>query len=130
MPVVLVIEDSPTDAHAVSRMLRRHGHDVHVATDGEQGMAQAVSLRPDLILMDIVMPGVNGFEATRLLRRDRGTADIPIIILSTKDQETDRIWGLRQGAIDYLVKPIGRAALLASVDAALSTRPAADQESA
>jgi len=130
MATILVIEDSPTDAHAVSRMLRRHGHDVHVATDGEQGMAQAASLRPDVILMDVVMPGVNGFEATRLLRRDRGTGGIPIIILSTKDQETDRIWGLRQGAIDYLVKPVARAVLLGSVDAALSVRGVAGQESA
>ena len=120
MAEILVIEDSPTDAHAYGRMLRGHGHTVHVASSGEDGIALAESLHPDLILMDIVMPGVNGFEATRTLRRARGTAGIPVIMLSTKDQETDRIWGLRQGAIDYLVKPVARAVLLRSVDAALA----------
>ena len=120
MADILVIEDSPTDAHAYARMLRGDGHTVHVATSGEDGIALAESLHPDLILMDIVMPGVNGFEATRTLRRARGTAAIPVIMLSTKNQETDRIWGLRQGAIDYLVKPVARAVLLRSVDAALA----------
>lgn len=120
MADILVIEDSPTDAHAYGRMLRGEGHVVHVASSGEDGIALASSLHPDLILMDIVMPGVNGFEATRALRRERETARIPVIMLSTKDQETDRIWGLRQGAIDYLVKPVARAVLLRSVDAALA----------
>lgn len=123
MATVLIIEDSATDAHAYGRMLTGHGHQVHVATSGEDGLEMAASLAPDLVLMDIVMPGVNGFEATRLLRRAHDTAGIPIIILSTKDQETDRIWGLRQGAIDYLVKPVARAALLHSVDAALAGAP-------
>lgn len=120
MAEVLIVEDSSTDAHAYGRMLRGHGHVVHVANTGEQGLELAVRLQPDVILMDVVMPGVNGFEATRLLRRERATASIPIIILSTKAQDTDRIWGLRQGAIDYLVKPVGRAVLLRSVDAALA----------
>ncbi len=76
--------------------------------------------QPDVILMDIVMPGVNGFQATRELRNDASTSTIPVIMLSTKNQETDRIWGLRQGAIDYLVKPVGRHTLLRSVDSALA----------
>jgi twitching motility two-component system response regulator PilH len=120
MADVLVVEDSTTDAHAYGRMLRAHGHVVHVASTGEEGLALASSLQPDVILMDVVMPGVNGFEATRMLRRERTTANIPVIILSTKAQDTDRIWGLRQGAIDYLIKPVTRPVLLRSVDAALA----------
>lgn len=120
MADVLVVEDSPTDAHAYSKILRQSGHVVHVASDGEQGLELALRLQPDVILMDVVMPGVNGFEATRRLRRERATARIPIIILSTKNQDTDRIWGLRQGAIDYLVKPVSRSVLLRSIDAALA----------
>jgi len=76
---------------------------------------------PDVVLMDIVMPGLNGFETTRALRRDASTAGVPVIMLSTKDQETDRIWGLRQGAIDYLVKPVARQVLIRSVDSALAS---------
>lgn len=120
MADVLVVEDSSTDAHAYGRVLRAHGHDVHVARSGEEGLELAARLQPDVILMDVVMPGVNGFEATRLLRRDRATSGIPVIILSTKAQDTDRIWGLRQGAIDYLVKPVSRQVLLRSIDAALA----------
>ncbi len=82
-------------------------------------MAQKHS--PDLIIMDIVMPGVNGFQATRELRRSTETAAIPIIMMSTKDQEADRIWGLRQGAFDYLIKPVKRRLLLASVASALAS---------
>jgi twitching motility two-component system response regulator PilH len=101
-------------------MLRKHGHDVRIAVTGEEGMDMARQVQPDVILMDIVMPGVNGYEATRILRREKATADIPVIMLSTKDQETDRIWGLRQGAIDYLVKPVSGPDLLQSIDSALA----------
>ena len=121
MADILLVEDSPTDAHAYSAILRSLGHEVRTAVNGEQGIDMARLHHPDLVLMDIVMPGVNGFEATRELRRDVETRDIPVIILSTKDQETDRIWGLRQGAIDYLVKPVRRAALLRSVESALAS---------
>lgn len=91
-----------------------------IATDGEAGISKAIEQTPDLILMDIVMPGVNGFQATRELRDLDVTAGIPIIMITTKDQETDRIWGMRQGAIDYLVKPVNRKALIRSVQAALA----------
>lgn len=121
MAEILVIEDSPTDAHAYGKMLRAQGHTVHVAGTGEDGMELAARLQPDLILMDIVMPGVNGFEATRLLQSRRETSAIPVIMLSTKGQAIDRIWGLRQGAIDYLVKPVSKPVLLRSVDAALAS---------
>lgn len=121
MASILIIEDSPTDAHAFSRMLTASGHTVHLADCGEDGMALAASLHPDVILMDVVMPGVNGFQATRELHRTPATANIPIIMISTKDQETDRIWGMRQGAVDYLVKPVRREALLRSIDACLAS---------
>ncbi len=120
MADVLVVEDSPTEVHAYGRILRDHGHKVYVASNGEEGLELAARVQPDVILMDVVMPGVNGFEATRLLRRESSTSQIPIIILSTKAQDTDRIWGLRQGAIDYLVKPVSRPVLLRSIDAALA----------
>lgn len=100
-------------------MLRAEGHDVLTATSGEDGIESARRLQPDIIIMDVVMPGLNGFEATRLLARENATAGIPVIILSTRQSESDRLWGLRQGAHDYLSKPVSKQALLSSVDAAL-----------
>jgi len=117
---ILLIEDSPTDAHAYGTLLRASGHDVLVASTGEEGMSLAQQHNPDLIIMDIVMPGLNGFQATRELCRMDATSSIPIIIMSTKDQESDRIWGLRQGAFDYLVKPVKKRALLKCVNSALA----------
>lgn len=116
MASVLVIEDSPTDAHVFRRALEKGGHQVDTATTGEAGIRQAIENRPDVILMDIVMPGVNGFQATRELQKIDATSSIPIVIVTTKDQETDRIWGLRQGASDYLVKPVKARILLSCVD--------------
>ncbi len=121
MADILLIEDSPTDAHAYGAVLRSNGHDVRTASSGEEGMEMAQTHAPDVIIMDIVMPGVNGFQATRELRRRSDTSSIPIIMMSTKDQETDRIWGLRQGAFDYLVKPVKKRALLQCVDSALAS---------
>jgi len=118
---ILLIEDSATDAHAYGSVLRSNGHDVLTASSGEEGMELARMHSPDVIIMDIVMPGVNGFQATRELRRRADTSGIPIIMMSTKDQETDRIWGLRQGAFDYLVKPVKKRALLQCVDSALAS---------
>jgi twitching motility two-component system response regulator PilH len=119
--IILLIEDSPTDSHAYSAILRSHGHEVVTAVTGEEGIALALVCKPDVVLMDIVMPGLNGYEATRALRANAATADIPVIMVSTKNQETDRIWGLRQGAHDYLVKPVRREALLRSVESALAS---------
>lgn len=102
------------------RVLEKLGLDVDIATDGATGVAKAVEQKPDLILMDIVMPGVNGFQATRELRDNQITAGIPVIMVTTKHQETDRIWGLRQGAVDYLVKPVSRKELVSRVQAALT----------
>lgn len=120
MADILLIDDSPTASHAYGGILRSHGHTVQTAANGELGIELATRFKPDVILMDIIMPGVNGFEATRELSRNDRTAAIPIIMLSTKNQATDRIWGLRQGAVDYLVKPVNPKALLRSVDTALA----------
>jgi twitching motility two-component system response regulator PilH len=82
-----------------------HDIEVSVAINGEEGIEKAIEIKPDCILMDVVMPGKNGFQATRDLSRNPATSAIPVIIITTKDQETDKIWGMRQGARDYIVKP-------------------------
>jgi twitching motility two-component system response regulator PilH len=86
-------------------MLMNHDIEVSVAINGEEGIEKAIQIKPDCILMDVVMPGKNGFQATRDLSRNPATSAIPVIIITTKDQETDKIWGMRQGASDYIVKP-------------------------
>lgn len=116
---ILVVDDSPTEIHALKKILAREGYKVEVATDGQQGIESAHSLLPDLILMDVVMPVLNGFQATRKLSKDASTADIPVIIVTTKDQETDKSWAKRQGAVDYLVKPVNAAELVSKVRSAL-----------
>lgn len=109
---ILIVDDSPTETHILSTTLKKAGYQVETACNGEEGVARARALRPDLILMDVIMPVLNGYQATRLLRRDAETADIPIIMVTTKDLQTDRTWGLRQGASDYLTKPVDRQLLL------------------
>ena len=105
MARILIIEDSPTDARVFTTLLEKNGHEVIAAGSAEDGIAAAKKEKPDLVLMDVILPGMNGFQATRALTRDPDTANIPIIIVSTKGMETDRVWGLRQGARDYIVKP-------------------------
>jgi twitching motility two-component system response regulator PilH len=119
MAQILIVDDSPTEVHILSSMLEKNGHTVITASNGEEGIAQARAAKPDLILMDVVMPGMNGFQATRQLTKDAETAEIPIIIVTTKDQETDRVWGLRQGAKDYVTKPIEEAVLSEKINALL-----------
>ena len=119
MTRVLIVDDSPTETHVLKGMLEKHGYQVSVAENGEDGIKLAQSETPDVILMDIVMPGVNGFQATRKLSKDPATAAIPIIIISTKDQDTDRIWGMRQGAKDYISKPVTEDELLQKINSAL-----------
>lgn len=114
---VLVVDDSATDTHLLSEMLKKNGFSVSTAGNGEEGVAKAKKEKPDLILMDIVMPGMSGFEATRSISKDPETAKIPVIICSTKGQETDKAWGLRQGAKDYLVKPVNEKALIEKIKA-------------
>lgn len=109
---VLVVDDSPTETRILATLLTKAGYQVEVAMNGEEGVAAARRIHPDLILMDVIMPILNGFQATRMLRGDASTAEIPIIMVTTKDMQTDRTWGLRQGANDYLVKPVDRQLLL------------------
>jgi len=108
MPVknILVVDDSPTERFFTVDVLTKAGYQVTTAENGEEGIAKARSAKAGLILMDVVMPGLNGYQATRTLSRDEETKNIPIIVCTSKGQETDKIWGLRQGAIDYLVKPL------------------------
>jgi len=103
---IVIVDDSPTEIYVLQGMLERNGHQVSVAKNAEEGIELIKSTRPDAVLMDVVMPGMNGFQATRSLNKDPDTAHIPVIIVTTKDQQTDKIWGMRQGAKDYLVKPV------------------------
>ena len=114
---ILVVDDSPTDVHVLRGMLTKNGYTVSVAVSGEEGIAKAKADKPDLILMDVVMPGMSGFEATRALTRGAETAKIPIVIVTSKGQETDKAWGLRQGARDYVVKPIVESELIGKIKA-------------
>src|SRR5437762_1831621 len=104
MALILIVDDSPTEVHVMKSALEKHGFRIESASDGAEAIVKAKSLKPDLIFMDVVMPGVNGFQATRKLAADPETKSIPVIMITSKDQETDRIRGMRQGAIDYLVK--------------------------
>jgi twitching motility two-component system response regulator PilH len=114
------VDDSPTEVHVMQKALERHGFQTAAAENGAEGIRKAKEMRPDLIFMDVVMPGVNGFQATRTLANDPVTRTIPIIMVTTKGQETDRIWGLRQGAVDYLVKPVTPARLVEKAQAVLA----------
>ena len=114
---ILIVDDSPTERYYLTDILERNGFTVTTAENGDDAMAKIKADRPELILMDVVMPGANGFQVTRAIAKDPELADVPIIICSTKNQETDRIWGLRQGARDYLVKPVDPARLLAAIAA-------------
>jgi len=120
MAVVLIIDDSPTELHLFQNMLEKAGFRTLVADSGEDGIRQAQTTAPDCILMDVVMPGMNGFQATRKLSKDPGTANIPVIMITTKDTDTDKIWGMRQGAVDYLVKPVDGKQLIEKINAVLA----------
>jgi len=121
MARILVVDDSPTETEAFRAVLEKNGQEVLNAENGADGVAVARQERPDLVLMDIVMPGLNGFQATRQLTRSPETKHIPVIIVTTKDQETDRVWGKRQGASGYLVKPVSESRLLSEIGALLTT---------
>jgi len=112
---VMVVDDSPTEVHVLREMLAKNGFTVSVASSGEEAITRAASEKPDLILMDVVMPGMSGFEATRAITKSPASANIPVIICTTKGQETDKAWGLRQGAKDYIVKPVTEKLLLEKI---------------
>jgi len=117
MPVkkILIVDDSPTDRQFLLETLSKAGYQCVMAENGDEAIAKARTEFPDLILMDVVMPGTSGFQATRTISRDAATKHIPVIMCTSKNQETDRIWGLRQGARDYLTKPIDAKQLLAKI---------------
>jgi twitching motility two-component system response regulator PilH len=121
MATILIVDDSPTEAHVLKGILEKNGFEVETAENGTEGIERAREIKPDLVLMDVVMPGLNGFQATRQLTKGAETADIPVIIVTTKDQETDRVWGMRQGAKDFLSKPVAEKTLMEKINAVLAT---------
>ena len=111
MARILIVDDSPSQLMGIQRIVEKLGHEPLTAEDAAAGVAVAKAELPDLILMDVVMPNLNGFQATRQLSREGTTRDIPVVLVTTKDQDTDRMWGMRQGARAYLTKPFSEADL-------------------
>ena len=114
---VLVVDDSKTELMFLSDLLHKQGYQVRTAENAQEAMERLGEEKPDLILMDVVMPGQNGFQLTRSIARDNQYADVPIIMCTSKNQETDRVWGLRQGAKDYITKPVDPSELQAKIAA-------------
>lgn len=121
MSKILIVDDSPTERYFLSELLTTNGYLVTTAESGEDAIEHIRKNPPDLILMDVVMPGQNGFQATRAITRNPLTEHLPIIICTSKNQETDRIWGMRQGARDYIVKPVNTRLLLQKIETHLQT---------
>jgi len=119
MPVrkILIVDDSATNRHGLSEMLTRHGYKCSLAASAKEAIEKAKAEKPDMILMDVVMPDMDGYQATRIITRDEETKNIPVILCTSKNQETDRIWGVRQGAKDYVFKPVDEKDLLAKITA-------------
>ena len=119
MPIhkVLVVDDSKTELHYLSDVLTRGGYAVRTAENGDEAMKRLGEDKPDLILMDVVMPGQNGFQLTRAITRDPRFVNVPVIMCTSKNQETDKVWGMRQGARDYIVKPVDPTELMAKINA-------------
>lgn len=116
MSKVLIVDDSPTEIFQFKSILEKLGHEVITADNGSDGVEKATRHLPDLVLMDIVMPGMNGFQATRKICRAAETKHIPVVIVSSKDQETDKVWGVRQGAKGYITKPVDREELISVIN--------------
>ena len=119
MARILVVDDSPTETHKIVNTLSRLGHQVLTAATGSDGVSKAQEEQPDVILMDVVMPGINGFQATRQITRSDSTSHIPVVIVSSKNQDADRVWGERQGACGYLTKPVDDRTLINTVNGLL-----------
>ena len=122
MARVLIVDDSPTDTLAIYGMLKKYGHHLVFADDGLTGIAAAKAKKPDVILMDVVMPDLNGFQATRRLAQDKDTAHIPVVMITSKTQESDRAWGIRQGAPAYVCKPACKVELATLINPLVATR--------
>jgi len=114
---ILIVDDSPTERHFLGELLTKNGFQVLTLESGEEAVARTAELMPDLILMDVVMPGMNGFQATRSISREEATKHIPVIMCTSKNQETDIVWARRQGATEYVIKPVDPAELLAKIAA-------------
>jgi twitching motility two-component system response regulator PilH len=114
---ILLVDDSKTELHHLSEMLVKRGYQIRTAENGEEALKRLAEEKPDLILMDVVMPGQNGFQLTRAITRDERYADVPVIMCTSKNQETDKVWAQRQGARDYVVKPVKAEELLAKIKA-------------
>lgn len=112
MARILIVDDSPSQLMGMKRIIEKLGHEPLTAEDGAAGVELARRELPDLILMDVVMPNLNGFQATRQISKDPSTAHIPIVLVTTKDQETDKVWGMRQGAKGYITKPFNESSLV------------------
>lgn len=123
MATILIIDDSPTDIRVFTTLLERAGHQVAAVSSAEEGIERARSDLPELIIMDVIMPGMNGFQATRTLTRDPKTQHVPIVMITTKSMETDRVWGLRQGARAFITKPVNEKELLACINELLPSTP-------
>jgi len=118
---ILIIDDSPTDVRVFTTLLERAGHQVVAVGSAEEGIERARAELPHLIIMDVIMPGMNGFQATRTLTRDPITSGVPIVMITTKSMETDRVWGLRQGARAFITKPVNEKELLGCINDLLSS---------
>ena len=114
---ILLVDDSKTELHFLSDLLEKRGYRIRTAENGEEAMRRLGEEKPDLILMDVVMPGQNGFQLTRSITRDPRFAGVPVIMCTSKNQETDKVWGMRQGARDYIVKPVNSDELIAKIKA-------------
>ena len=114
---ILLVDDSKTELHYMSDLLGKRGYAIRTAENGEEAMRRLGEETPDLILMDVVMPGQNGFQLTRAITRDPRFANVPVIMCTSKSQETDKVWGMRQGARDYIVKPVDADELVAKIHA-------------
>lgn len=121
MARILIVDDSPTDLLKLRQALEKEGFQVTEASSGDDAIAKAKAQKPDVIVMDVVMPGMNGFQATRTLTRDPDTKDVPVIVCSSKNQETDKMWAKRQGAREYMVKPVKEADLIAKLRTLLAS---------
>jgi twitching motility two-component system response regulator PilH len=115
MARVLIVDDSPSQLLGLQRIVEKLGHQVVTAEDGAAGVEAARRELPDLILMDVVMPNLNGYQATRQISKDPATTHIPVILVTTKDQETDKVWGMRQGAKAYVTKPVDESTLVQTI---------------
>jgi len=119
MARILIVDDSPSQLLGMKRIVEKLGHETVTAEDGASGVEVAKSMMPDLILMDVVMPNLNGFQATRAIAKDPSSANIPVVLVTTKDQETDKVWGMRQGAKAYITKPFTESQLIEVINSLL-----------